>query len=132
MKLLLALLCEDASQNSQGRLDIHGVLNDLSAPGFPARQDRMVLVLVIEWGAEDEGRYALRVDLLSPDGKPNVTVNGHTDVDRRGPGRPPARTQLVMPLESIIFPVPGPYRFVVKAKGQQMEGPTLHLLAGNP
>lgn len=127
MKLLLALLCEDASVNSLGRLDIHGVLNDLSAPGFPARQDRMVLVLVIEWGGDDQGRFALRVDLIAPDGKPSVTVNGHTDVDRRAPGRPPARTQLVMPLETIIFPVAGAYSFRVRVKGQDMDGPTLHL-----
>ena len=128
MKLLLALLCEDASVNSLGRLDIHGVLNELGAPGFPARQDRMVLVLVIEWGSEDDGRFALRVDLMAPDGKPSVTVNGHTDVDRRPAGRPPARTQLVMPLETIIFPTAGAYRFRVRVKGQDMEGPTLHLL----
>jgi len=128
VKLLLALLCEDASVNSLGRLDIHGVLNELGAPGFPARQDRMVLVLVIEWGSEDDGRFALRVDLMAPDGKPSVTVNGHTDVDRRPAGRPPARTQLVMPLETIIFPTAGAYRFRVRVKGQDMEGPTLHLL----
>jgi hypothetical protein len=128
VKLLLALLCEDASSSPSGRLDIHGVLNDLSAPGFPARQDRMVLVLVLEWKPEDHGRFALRVDLLAPDGKPSVTVNGHTDVDARAPGRPPARTQLIMPLEAVVFPTPGAYRFRVRVKGHDMEGPTLHLL----
>jgi hypothetical protein len=128
VKLLLALLCDDASLDRHGRLDIHGVLNELSAPGFPARQDRMVLVLVLEWLPQDHGRFALRVDLLSPDGKPNVTVNGHTDVDARASGRPPARTQLVMPLESVVFPAPGPYRFRVRVKGQDLEGPTLHLI----
>jgi hypothetical protein len=131
VKLLLALLCEDASLNDQGRLDIHGVLSDLSAPGFPARQDRMVLVLALEWESEDQGRYVLRVDLLAPDGRPSVTVNGHTDVDPRPHGHPPARTQLVMPLESVVFPAPGPYRLRVRVKGQDMEGPTLHLLTGD-
>jgi hypothetical protein len=128
VKLLLALLCEDASLNPDGRLDIHAVLNELSAPGFPARQDRMVLVVVLEWKPEDQGRFALRVDLLAPDGKPSVTVNGHTDVAPRPPGHPPARTQLVMPLELVTFPTPGPYRFRVRVKGQDMEGPTLHLM----
>ena len=127
MKLLLALLCEEASLDAHGRLDIHGVLNELSAPGFPARQDRMTLVLVLEWPPQDHGRFALRLDLIAPDGKPSVTVNGHTDVDARPSGRPPARTQLVMPLESVVFPTPGAYRFRVRVKGQDLEGPTLHL-----
>jgi hypothetical protein len=128
MRLLLALLCDDAAVNPEGKLDIHGVFTDLFAPGFPARQDRVVLVLVIEWDREDEGRFTFRVDLVAPDGKPTMTVSGHTDVDRRPADRPPARTQLVMPLETVIFPSAGAYRFMVRVKGRELEGPTLHLI----
>lgn len=133
MKLLLALLCDHAALNREGKLDIHGVFTDLYAPGFPARQDRVVLVMMLEWEREDEGRFAFRVDLVSPDGSPTLTLNGHTDVDRRADDRPPARTQLVMPLESVVFPRPGPYAFRVRVKGRVLEGPTLHLmLQGEP
>jgi hypothetical protein len=127
VKLLLALLCDHASMTPEGKLDLHGVFNDLFAPGFPARQDRVVLVTVVEWAREDEGRFAFRVDLIAPDGKPSLTVNGHTDVDRRPADRPPARTQLIMPLETVIFPVPGAYRFRIRVKGQEIEGPPLYL-----
>jgi len=132
MKLLLALLCDDAAINPEGKLDIHGVFNDLFAPGFPARQDQVVLVLVVEWEREDDGRFAFRVDLVAPDGKPTLTVNGHTDVDRRAPDRPPARTRLIMPLETVIFPTAGPYQFRVRVKGQDYDGPTLHLIETGP
>ena len=128
MKVLLALLCDDATVTPEGKLDIHGVFNDLYAAGFPARQDRVVLVLVVEWEREDHGRFQFRVDLVAPDGKPSLTLNGHTDVDSRPAGRPPARTQLIMPLETVIFPVAGPYRFRIKVKGVQHEGPTLYLM----
>ena len=128
MKLLLALLCDDARVTPDGKLDIHGLFNDLYAPGFPARQDGVVLVLVVEWAREDEGRFAFRVDLVAPDGKPSLTVNGHTDVDRRPDGRPPARTQLIMPLETVIFPVTGAYRFRIRVKGVDHDGPTLYLM----
>jgi hypothetical protein len=128
VRILLSILCDDARVAPDGKLDIHGVFHDLYAPGFPARQDRVVLVLVIEWGREDQGRFALRVDLIAPDGKPALTVNGHTDVDQRPADRSPARTQLVMPLETVIFPVAGAYRFRIRVKGQDHEGPTLHLL----
>jgi hypothetical protein len=33
-----------------------------------------------------------------------------------------------MPLETVIFPTSGPYRFRVRVKGQELEGPTLYLI----
>lgn len=128
MELLLGLVCDDARTTPEGKLDVEGVFNDLYAPGFPAKQDRMVLVLAVEWDREDEGRFQFRVDLVGPPDKPSLTVDGHTDVDRRPPDRPPARTRLVMPLEEVVFPEPGRYRFQVRMKGQTFQGPSLHLV----
>lgn len=128
MELLQGLICDEARTTSEGKMDIRGVFNDLYAPGFPARQDHMVLVLAVEWDREDQGRYQLRVDLTSPSGEVTMTVQGETDVDRRPPNRPPPRTRLVMPLEDAVFPEPGRYRFVVRMKGQEMEGPCLYLV----
>lgn len=132
MELALALVCDDARDDPQGKLDVHGIFNDLYAPGFPAKQDRMVLVLAIEWDHDDDGRYQFRVDLVGPDAKPSFTVSGHTDVDARPHDRPPPRTRLVMPLDDVVFPEPGPYRFQVKVKGQELGGPTLHLVRTEP
>lgn len=128
MELLLGLVCDDAKTTDEGKLDVQGIFNDLYAPGFPAKQDRMVLVLAIEWDRRDQGRFQFRVDLNGPDGRPSLTVDGHTEVDRRPPERPPARTRLVMPLEEVIFPRAGRYRFEVRMKGETFPGPTLHLV----
>lgn len=128
MELLLGLVCDDARTTPEGKLDIEGVFNDLYAPGFPAKQDRMVLVLAVEWDREDQGRYSFRIDLQGPDDRPSLTVDGHTDVDRRPPDRPPPRTRLVMPLEDVVFPAPGRYRFQVRMKGRTLRGPSLHVV----
>lgn len=128
MELLLGLVCDDARTTDEGKLDVQGIFNDLFAPGFPAKQERMVLVLAIEWDRRDQGRFQFRVDLKGPEGRPSLTVDGHTEVDRRPPERPPARTRLVMPLEDVIFPEPGRYRFEVRMKGETFPGPTLHLV----
>lgn len=128
MELLLGLVCDDARTTAEGKLDIEGVFNDLYAPGFPAKQDRMVLVLAVAWDREDQGRYSFRVDLKGPDERPSLTVDGHTEVDRRPPERPPPRTRLVLPLEDVVFPVPGRYRFEVRMKGRSLDGPSLHLI----
>lgn len=132
MHLQLALICDDASQSDDGKLDVHGIFHDLFAPGFPARQERMVLVIEIEWDRADEGRHQFRVDLMDPVGKPSLRVEGHTDVDRRAPNRPPARTQLVLPLEDVVFPIPGRYSFDMRIKGKRLRGPSLHLFESAP
>ncbi len=109
MELILAVACEEARARPDGRLDLVGVFDELSAPGFPARQDALTVVFVMEWPPEQEGRQDFRADLLHSDGTRVVTIQGHTDVtsgDRRRP-----RTQLIMPMKDIIFPQAGEYRF---------------------
>ncbi len=128
MHVQLALLCEDAHMRPDGKMDVVGVFNDLAAPGFPARQERMVLVTTIEWQLGDEGRNAFRVDLIAPDGRPSLTVDGHTDVQPHEPGLPPPRTRLILPLEGIVFPEPGRYSFEIRIKGKKLRGPSLFLL----
>jgi hypothetical protein len=128
MHVQLALVCEDAAMRPDGKMDVRGVFNDLAAPGFPAKQDRMVLVTMIEWDRTDEGRNTFRVDLIAPDGRTALTVDGHTDVARQLPGRPPPRTRLILPLEGVIFPTPGAYNFRIRVKGRKLRGPSLFLI----
>lgn len=115
MELILSFACESARARPDGRLDIVGVFDELSAPGFPAAQDRMTVVFVMEWSAGQEGRQEFQADLVAADGTKVLTIEGHTDIARAGSGRP--RTQLIMPLEHVIFPNAGEYRFELTAGG---------------
>ena len=128
MHLRFSAVCDDARPTPEGKVDVHGVYHDLSAPGFPAQQERLVLVLVIEWDREDHGRYLFRADLEDNDGNVTLTVEGETDVHRPGPDQPPARSQLIMPMEGVVFPEAGQYTFRVKVKGHAFDGPGIYLL----
>ena len=128
MHLRFSAICEDARTTPDGKLDVHGVYHDLAAPGFPARLDRLVLVLVLEWDREDHGRYLFKADLEDASGKPSLTVEGETEVHRPRADHPPARSQLVMPLEDVVFPRAGQYAFRVRVKGQTLEGPSIYLM----
>lgn len=128
MHLRFSAVCEDAHATPDGKVDLHGVYHDLSAPGFPAKQDRLVLVLVIEWEYEDHGRYLFKADLEDDEGDVSITVEGETEVHQPKPGQPPARSQLIMPLEGVVFPHAGQYTFRVKVKGQTLEGPGIFLM----
>ncbi len=128
MRLLAAVLCDRASVSPDGKLDLSGVFHDLYAPGFPAQQDHLMLVLSLEWDREDEGRHQFRVHVKGPSGRPTLTVDGHADVQRRPPDRPPPRMRLAVPLKDVVFPVPGRYDFEVHAKGATLGGPVLYLV----
>ena len=128
MHLRFSCICDDARPAADGKVDVHGVYHDLAAPGFPARQDLLVLVLVLEWNRDDHGRYLFKADLEGEDGKVSVTVEGETEVHMPSPDRPPARSQLIMPLENIVFPRAGQYQFKVRVKGQTFDGPSLYLM----
>lgn len=132
MHLQLAMVCDEANMRPDGKMDVQGVFNDLMAPGFPAKQERMVLVTTIEWDREDGGRNKFRVDLVGPDGKPSITVDGHTDVEPRPADRPPPRTRLILPLEGVVFPRPGRYTFEIRIKGRRLRGPSLFVMEGAP
>jgi hypothetical protein len=132
MHVQLALVCDDARMRPDGKMDVEGVFNDLVAPGFPAKQERMVLVTTIEWDRGDEGRNKFRVDLVGPDGRPSVTVDGETEVDLRPADRPPPRTRLIMPLETVIFPRAGKYTFEIRVKGKKLRGPSIFVMEGEP
>lgn len=114
MNLVLSLACEQAGTRPDGKLDVTGIFNELSAPGFPAAQDHMTVVFVLEWSGEERGKQALRADLLDEGGRTVLTIKGHTQVEPREDGAP-AHTRLVMPLENVVFPEPGRYRFRLTA-----------------
>jgi len=128
LELQLALFCDHAQETPDGKLDVRGVFHDLFAPGFPAIQEQMVLVLVLDWDRKDQGHYTLKAELVAPDGSVVLTIDGHSDVDRQPTGKPPARTRIVMPVEKAAFPTPGRYHLRIIVKGQRFRGPSLHLV----
>lgn len=117
MELTLALLCEEARDRADGRFDILGVFTELSAPGFPAVQDRMTAFFIMQWDADEAGTQAFRADLTAADGTRVVTIEGETEVPVRQPGSSAAQTRLALPLEKIVFPQRGPYHFDLVAGG---------------
>jgi len=128
MHLRFSTVCDDARPTPDGKVDVHGVFHDLSAPGFPAKQDKLVLVLVIEWDRSDHGRYLFKADLEDEKGDISLTVEGETEVHQPEVDQPPARSQLIMPMDGVVFPHPGQYTFRVKVKGSTLEGPGIFLM----
>ena len=127
MKLTTAALCEHARERTDGRLDLVGVFHELNAPGFPAVQERLTAVFVIEWDADEHGEQPLRADLLAPNGTKVLTIEGHTAVSATDSAAPP-QTRLIMPLEHVVFPAPGEYSFELLAGSDVVRACPLRLI----
>jgi hypothetical protein len=117
MILRLAVVCESARERPDGRLDLNGVFQELSAPGFPAVQEQMTVVFLIEWEAGEAGRQPVRADMVDESGRRLLTIEGHTQVEQRSAERAPPQTRLVVALEKVVFPAAGRYRFDLVAAG---------------
>ena len=122
------LFCTEAVTGPDGKLDIHGVFNELHAPDYPALQDRIVLVGIVEWQRDLQGRIPFTVNLNDPDGMSIFSIEGHTDVEARPVSKAPAKTQLILPLKNVMFPVPGQYRVRININGTDLVGPSMHLM----
>ncbi len=128
MRVLYAVLCETAQAGEDGRAHLHGVFHHLFAPGFPAKQERMMLAVAMEWDAPEAGTVPFRIDLLDPSRSPVGSITGHTEVGTPSPMEPPQRTVLVMGLDEVVFPVEGTYEFELNALGQRVPLAPLHLI----
>lgn len=131
MDLILSLACEFARARPDGRLDVRGAFNELQAPGFPAAQDRMTVVFVMQWAEAEHGRHAFTADLVDDADRKVLTIEGHTDVDRpassRAEGRAPPQTRLIMELERVVFPHAGRYRFLLHMGEREQEAFAIHV-----
>lgn len=128
MKLLYAVLCEDAGERMDGRLDVHGIFHQLYAPGFPAAQDRLTLAMAVEWDPGERGRIEFSIELVDPSRSPVLSITGHTDVSDQGAMQGPPQTRLLMPLENVMFPAEGTYTFELVVAGERQRIAPLHLI----
>lgn len=126
MHVLYGVICEEAREQKNGRLDLNGVFHQLLAPGFPASQDAMTLVINVEWDQGESGEVEFDIHLVGPDQQPVFRIQASTEVVQDG-GAPP-QTRMIMPLENVVFPLPGVYEFEVSVGAAKCKTARLHLI----
>jgi len=128
MQLVLALACDHAEVRPDGKLDVQGIFNELNAPGFPAAQDSMTVVFVLEWERDETGTHELRADLMDQNDRMVLTIQGHTEVPARTLEQHPPQTRLILKLDRVIFPAAGSYRFRLRAGQQTLDALPIHVV----
>ncbi len=127
MEIILAAVCDAARERPDGKLDLVGIFNELRAPGFPAVQDQMTVVVSIAWAEGETGRQPIRADLIDDNDDLILTIQGHTEVPPSVEGEAQPHTRLVMPLENVVFPHAGRYVLRLTAAGGQHPACSLYV-----
>lgn len=128
MRVLYAILCEEAFQDPAAGLVLRGIFHERSAPDFPA-QDSMALAVAVEWDDDEAGEREFSIDIEDPMAAPVGTLLVQTSVyRRRAEEEPSPRTPLLYRLEDVKFKTPGRYEFVMRYGAQRIALTPLHIL----
>ena len=129
MKVLYAFVCEAGQERTDGRVDVHGIFHQLHAPSFPARQDHLTLAVAVEWEPHEQGKpVPLSIELVDPGRSPVLSITGQTEVSEQQPFMGPPKTQIVLPIDGVIFPVEGTYVFELVVNEQRERLAPLHII----
>jgi hypothetical protein len=112
MTIDLALLCDAATVDVAGKLNILGVFDRIHAPEFPAQHGRIALVLRLEAEGPDAGVHEVTIRLRTPSGGELLRLDGNLEV---GPAAGEFITRIphVLNLDGVVFPGSGVYAFEI-------------------
>jgi hypothetical protein len=125
MKILMAFLADEANISQDGKLNVLGVFDRISAGSFPVMHPRMVFAFRVYMDAGDSGRgFQVRVRLLDEANAPLFEANGEIGAPVIAAGDFATANQL-FGLVGLQFEREGVYRFVVNIGGTEHETPFL-------
>jgi hypothetical protein len=117
VKIPMAFLADEANLSMDGKLNVLGVFDRITAPVFPSVHPRMVFCFRVESEYADSGRaFQVFVRLVDDDGEVLFEANGELVAPHVPPGEFSTSNQ-VFTLIGTQFPHPGQYRFMVHLGG---------------
>ena len=121
MNIDLALLADAATLDASGKLNLLGVFDRIQTVSFPARHDRIALVLRFQGTMSEAGVHQLDIQLITPEQEQLLSISGELTF---APG--PAefgggiRVPHLINLNGVVFPGPGRYVFDVSLDGEHV------------
>jgi len=112
MELTFVLLADYANISREGKLNVLGIFNRITAGSFPARHPQMQLVTRLTASPAEYGtKRMLTIKLLAEDGEEMVNIPRELEVPR-GEGRKVELNHILV-LNDVLFHEPGEYCFSV-------------------
>jgi hypothetical protein len=119
MKIPLAFLADEANISQEGKLNVLGIFDRISAAQFPVVHPRMVFCFRVQMDFGDSGR-SFPVQVLLLDGDNGVMFEAAGEITAPSvPINEFATANQVFALVGVQFPREGTYRFVVAIGGEE-------------
>jgi hypothetical protein len=131
MEIDLAVIADAANVSQEGKLNVLGVFDTISAREFPFRHAAMVFVVRMTADFTEQGTCKLEVRLMDADGGQVFKAEGPMEVSGGAPGRP-AKPHVIIGLSGISFGKPGDYSFEILVDGQHMKSVPLYVTEAPP
>lgn len=113
MKIPVAFLADEANVSQEGKLNVLGIFDRISASAFPITHPRMVFAFRVQAEYPDSGRpFPVRVRLMDEDGGILFEASGEIGAPQVKPGEFMTANQ-IFTLVGTRFPQAGSYKFVV-------------------
>jgi len=113
MEIPLAVVADAANTSVEGKLNIFGIFNRITAASFPAVHPQMLLVIVLQADSSESGQEkSVEVQLVDSDGQKLFLLRGNITVPRGKSGYPIIINHLFH-LAQVKFPKPGDYEFKI-------------------
>lgn len=116
MKLDLALVADAATVDGSGKLNILGIFDHISAQEFPARHERMCLVLRFTAASGEQGDRSVEVVIRDPQGEEMARLSGSIELTAFS-GPDGVRIPQILHMDGFVFPQPGVYAIDVEIDG---------------
>ena len=116
MKLDLALIADAATVDGSGKLNILGVFDHIAVVDFPARHERMCLVMRFRAERPETGEHQIDVVIRDPSEQEMARMSGSIDLGN-AVGRESVHIPQVLHLDGFVFPQPGVYCIAVEIDG---------------
>ncbi len=117
MNISLAFLADEANVSQEGKLNVLGIFDRITAATFPVVHPRMVFAFRVQMEFSDAGRaFPVQVSLLDQNGEPMFEAVGEIMAPAVPPGEFATANQ-VFSMVGVQFPTEGLYRFSVTIGG---------------
>ncbi|OGW38417.1 MAG: hypothetical protein A2Y97_07855 [Nitrospirae bacterium RBG_13_39_12] len=127
VQITLALLADCANVSREGKLNITGIFDRISAQSLPATHPQMQLVMTLEADRGDANKeHKLAIELINADGVKKLSMAGDLKFGSPPPGEQ-VRINHIIQLNNIKFEDFGVYEFKILMNNEVRKSVPLHV-----
>lgn len=129
MRVLIAALADYANVTAEGKLNVMGVFDTLSAPQFPVVHPVAVIALRLIFDYEDRNsQHSIELVIVTQDGREFAKLEGRVEIPSIPPGQRATVNQILI-LQQLKFDRPDKFSVIIRWDGDERQRLPLDVVA---